>query len=52
MIPETVPPIIDFFNYSKDPRFDRQTAWSDEYLEQLLFQSGFAAQTEPSVPVP
>jgi hypothetical protein len=22
-------------------------AWSDEYLEQLLFQSGFAAQTEP-----
>jgi predicted transposase YbfD/YdcC len=30
----------------------KQMAWSDEYLEQLLFQSGFAAQTEPSVPVP
>jgi predicted transposase YbfD/YdcC len=25
----------------------KQMAWSDEYLEQLLFQSGFAAQTEP-----
>jgi predicted transposase YbfD/YdcC len=30
----------------------KQMAWSDEYLEQLLFQSGFAAQTEPSAPVP
>jgi predicted transposase YbfD/YdcC len=30
----------------------KQMAWSDEYLEQLLFQSGFTAQTEPSVPVP
>jgi hypothetical protein len=26
--------------------------WSDEYLEQLLFQSGFAAQTEPSAADP
>jgi uncharacterized protein YaeQ len=24
----------------------KQMAWSDEYLEQLLFQSGFTAQTE------
>jgi hypothetical protein len=25
----------------------KQMAWSDEYLEPLLFQSGFADQTEP-----
>jgi hypothetical protein len=25
----------------------KQTAWTDEYLEQLLFQSGFTAPTEP-----
>ncbi|MDR2068379.1 MAG: hypothetical protein LBP71_00735 [Spirochaetaceae bacterium] len=25
----------------------KQTAWPDEYLEELLFQSGFADQTEP-----
>jgi hypothetical protein len=25
----------------------KQMAWSDECLEQLLFQSGFAAQREP-----
>jgi predicted transposase YbfD/YdcC len=27
-------------------------AWSEEYLERLLFHSGFADQTEPSIPVP
>jgi hypothetical protein len=28
-------------------------AWSEEYLEQLLFQSGFAGQTEalPAMPM-
>jgi predicted transposase YbfD/YdcC len=26
----------------------KQMAWSDQYLEQLLFQSGFAGQTEPA----
>jgi predicted transposase YbfD/YdcC len=30
----------------------KQMAWSEEYLEQLLFQSGFADQTEVSVTVP
>jgi hypothetical protein len=25
----------------------KQMAWTDEHLEQLLFQSGFTAQTEP-----
>jgi hypothetical protein len=30
----------------------KQMAWSDEYLEQLLFQSGFAAQTEPATAAP
>jgi uncharacterized protein YaeQ len=25
----------------------KEMGWSDQYLEQLLFQSGFAAQTEP-----
>jgi predicted transposase YbfD/YdcC len=30
----------------------KQMAWSDQYLEQLLFQSGFADQTETSAPVP
>jgi hypothetical protein len=25
----------------------KKMAWSEEYLEQLLFHSGFAAQTEP-----
>jgi hypothetical protein len=30
----------------------KQMAWSDEYLEGLLFQSGFAAQTEPVVADP
>jgi uncharacterized protein YaeQ len=30
----------------------KQMAWSEEYLEHLLFQSGFADQTEPSVSVP
>jgi predicted transposase YbfD/YdcC len=30
----------------------KQMAWSEEYLERLLFQSGFAGQTEPSVSVP
>jgi hypothetical protein len=26
-------------------------AWSEEYFEHLLFQSGFADQTEASIPV-
>jgi hypothetical protein len=30
----------------------KSMAWSDEYLEQLLFQSGFAAQTESSAADP
>jgi hypothetical protein len=30
----------------------KQMAWSDEYLEQLLFQSGFVEQTEASAPIP
>jgi hypothetical protein len=30
----------------------KQMAWSEEYLEQVLFRSGFAGQTEPSVTVP
>ncbi|MDR1250299.1 MAG: ISAs1 family transposase [Treponema sp.] len=30
----------------------KQMAWSEEYLERLLFHSGFADQAEPSVPIP
>jgi hypothetical protein len=30
----------------------KQMAWSEEYLEHLLFQSGYTDQTEASVPVP
>jgi hypothetical protein len=30
----------------------KQMAWSEEYLEHLLFQSGFTDQTEASVTVP
>ncbi|MDR3162089.1 MAG: ISAs1 family transposase, partial [Spirochaetaceae bacterium] len=30
----------------------KQMAWSEEYLEHLLFRSGFTGQTEPSVTVP
>jgi hypothetical protein len=30
----------------------KQMAWSEEYLEQLLFQSGFAGQPEPAAALP
>jgi hypothetical protein len=30
----------------------KQMIWSDEYLEQLLFQPGFAGQTEPAPAAP
>jgi hypothetical protein len=30
----------------------KQMAWSDQYLEQLLFQSEFVEQTEASAPIP
>jgi hypothetical protein len=30
----------------------KQMAWSDQYLEQLLFQSGFVDQTEASASIP
>jgi hypothetical protein len=30
----------------------KQMAWSEAYLEHLLFQSGFTGQMEPSVTVP
>jgi predicted transposase YbfD/YdcC len=30
----------------------KQMAWSDQYLERLLFQSGFVDQKEASTPIP
>jgi predicted transposase YbfD/YdcC len=30
----------------------KQMAWSDQYLEQLLFQPGFVDQTEGAAPIP
>jgi predicted transposase YbfD/YdcC len=30
----------------------KQMAWSEQYLERLLFQSGFVDQTEVSAPIP
>jgi predicted transposase YbfD/YdcC len=30
----------------------KQMAWSEQYLEHLLFQSGFVDQTEVSTPIP
>jgi hypothetical protein len=30
----------------------KQMAWSEQYLERLLFQSGFVEQTEVSAPIP